>query len=397
MLQEIVGSKPQNTSRKNRSAEFKKQVLDRANETSDLAAAKEFSVGKSTIGKWRLRYQAKGLAGLVDAGSRPHHQPKKTSQWIIDKIINLKKKSPEMGSVAVSQHLVRHENVALSAPTIAKIFKKEKLPDGDQGHAEASHFVKGDKDRRLEQTLEKELDVWERFCRPHPNDLWQMDIMSFNIRNAHQVYLISSLDDCSRMIVGWGLYRQQTADNVLEVLRTSLARYGAPKEILTDQGAQFKHWKGVTEFEKILAKLKIQHIKARPHHPQTCGKIEAYHKTIWRELIDKDFFLSQEQAIERISRFVEHYNHVRPHSALDGFTPADRYFGVIEAVKKYLQDFQKPKNETEEKQGDFGIGRGSKIYLLGKILGQEVRIQELSGRLSIHLNNQPWREVNLLQ
>ena len=88
--------------------------------------------------------------------------------------------------------------------------------------------------------------------------------------------------------------------NVLEVLRGSLVRFGAPKEILTDQGAQFKHWGGVTQFEKLLKKLKIEHIMARSHHPQTCGKIEAFHKSIHRELIDKEFFVTQEQAVEKI-------------------------------------------------------------------------------------------------
>jgi transposase-like protein len=367
------------------SAEQKKKIVELVDEIGLRQTAEEFGVGQSTISKWRKRYREDGVEALVAHSTRPHHQPKKTSQWIIDKIVALKKENSEMGSSATSQYLKRNDNISLSANTVAKIFKQQNLPDGDQGYAEQSYFVKGDDDTRLEQTVEKEIGEWERFCCPNPNDLWQMDIMSFYIRNAHQVYLISALDDCSRMIVGWGLFRKQTADHVLEVLRTALARYGAPEEILTDQGSQFKHWKGVTQFEKLLAKLKIEHIKARSHHPQTCGKIEAFHKTIQRELIDKEFFLSQEQAIERIARFVDHYNHARPHSSLDGFTPADRYFGLIDALKKYMHDMKQPKNALEETDEAIGIGRGSKLYLIGKVMGQDVRIQELAGRLSIYV------------
>ena len=379
------------------STEFKVKALEEIKELGVSGVCKKHGISNSQVYKWREQYEQHSLDGLVNKSSRPHHQPKKTSSWIIDKIRGIKKEKPEMGSNALSQHLKRFESVDLSSNTVAKIFKKHDLPDGDAGYAESSHFVKGDKDKRLERTVESELGEWERFCRPHPNDLWQMDIMCFYIRDARQVYLISALDDCSRMIVGWGLYRHQTADNVLEVLRCALARHGAPKEVLTDQGAQFKHWKGVTQFEKLLSKLNVQHIKARPHHPQTCGKIEAFHKTIQRELIDKEFFLSQEQAVERIARFIEHYNHARPHTSLDGFTPSDRYFGVIEAVKTYIKDFQQPKNAEEEKEDKVGIGRGSKIYLIGKVLGQDVRIQELAGQLTVHLNHQPWQEINLLQ
>ena len=100
---------------------------------------------------------------------------------------------------------------------------------------------------------------------------------------------------------------------------------------------------------------------------------------------------------EKISRFVEHYNYARPHSALHALTPSDQYFNVTEAVKKYLSDCQAPKNNAEEALDTIGVARKSKIYLIGKVLGQDVRIQEVGGQLSIHLNNQLWRDICLVQ
>jgi len=148
---------------------------------------------------------------------------------------------------------------------------------------------------------------------------------------------------------------------------------------------------------ELLKKLKVEHIKARPHHPQTCGKIEAFHKSIHRELIDKEFFVTQEQAVEKIGRFIEHYNYGRPHGSLDGFTPSDRYFGIVEALKKYIADYRAPKNKQEEATGEnIGVARASKLYLVGKVLGHEIRLQELGGQLSIHLDNRPFKEINLL-
>lgn len=328
---------------KNYNYEAKKKAVERCMEIVVTAASKETEVSRTTLFVWVQRYRSQGWEALHLKSRRPHFQPKQTSSWVIDKILKLKKQRPEMGVRAMSDHLGRFESVNLSARTIGKLFKKHSLPDGDAGYYEASHKTKGDKEKRLESALERDLNEWERFSRPNPNDLWQMDIMGFSIRDSHKVYLISALDDCSRMIVGWGLFREQTADNVLEVLRSAFARHGDPKEVLTDQGAQFKHWGGVTQFEKLLKKLQIEHIKARAHHPQTCGKIEAFHKSIHRELIDKEFFISEIQAIEKIARFIEHYNYARPHSSLEGFTPSDRYFGVIEAVKKYLTDPRFPK------------------------------------------------------
>lgn len=377
--------------------EFKEKAVKRAIEVGNVTAtSKELEIPHGTLNRWIIVYKADGLEALTDKSSRPKNQPKKTSKWIIDKIIKLKKEKPEIGSKAMTEHLSRFESVKLSSRVIGKIFKKHNLPDGDQGYHESSYHTKGDPDKKLEKIIEAELGEWERFSRPNPNDLWQMDIMGFYIRDAHRVYLISALDDCSRLIVGWGLFREQTSTNVLEVLRSALAKHGAPKEILTDQGAQFKHWSGVTQFEKILKKLNIEHIKARSHHPQTCGKIEAFHKTMHRELIDKEFFISQEQATEKISRFIEHYNYGRPHSALDGYTPSDRYFGVIDAVKKYLQDMRSPKNKVEESDRTIGVARGSKLYLVGKVLDKNIRIQEAGGQFSIYVNDHLFKEINFI-
>ncbi len=381
--------------------EFKMKIIERVMAGESVpSVCRELGLDAvSTVHGWVFQHRRKNsvAGGGVKQSRRPHHQPKQTSQWIVDRILKIKKEKPEMGTAAMSEHLLRFESVSLSRRTISKLFKKHGIVDGDAGAAEASFRTKGDDQKQLEQQVEKETGEWERFSRPTPNDLWQMDIMGFYIRDAHKVYLISALDDCSRMIVGWGLFREQTAENVLEVLRGALVRFGGPKEILTDQGSQFKHWGGVTQFEKLLKKLKIEHIKARSHHPQTCGKIEAFHKSIHRELIDKEFFVTQEQSVEKIARFIEHYNYGRPHSALDGFTPSDRYFGIVESLKKYISDYQRPKNKTEESTESIGVARASKLYLIGKVLGHDVRIQELGGQLSIYLDSQPFKEVNLLQ
>lgn len=377
------------------SLEFRQKVVSRAIELNNVSqACREFKLATSLVHNWVKIFKEGGVDALAPKSKRPHHQPKKTSHWIIEKVKLFKKDKPEVGAAQLSDHLKRNESIDLSASTIRKIMRKYNLPDGDSGYSESSFYVKGDKNKQLEQSVEKELNEWERFCRPNPNDLWQMDIMSFYIRDAHKVYLITALDDCSRMVVSWGLFKEQTADNVLEVLKSGLIRHGAPKEILTDQGVQFKHWGGVTQFEKLLKKLEVTHITARSHHPQTCGKIEAYHKTLHRELIDKEFFVSQEQACEKISRYVEHYNYARTHSALDGFTPSDRYYNIIEAVKKYIDDFKVPTTDIDSE--NLNIGRGSKLYLIGKILGADIRVQELGGQVSIYVNNNLFKEINLV-
>jgi transposase-like protein len=125
------------------SQEFKLSSVKRVEAgESTTAVARELKLSPSLLSKWLKDYRARGLEGLQNKSSRPHHQPKKTSQWIIDKVLKLKRSKPELGIAAASEHLARFEAVDLSPNTVGKIFKSHNLPDGDQGAAEASDHAK---------------------------------------------------------------------------------------------------------------------------------------------------------------------------------------------------------------------------------------------------------------
>jgi transposase InsO family protein len=94
---------------------------------------------------------------------------------------------------------------------------------------------------------------------------------------------------------------------VLEALARAIADYGAPREILTDQGRQYTAWRGETGFEEELRRHGIRHVKSRPHHPQTCGKIERFWKTMWEEFLSRTVFADFEDCQRRAALFVQHY------------------------------------------------------------------------------------------
>ena len=85
------------------------------------------------------------------------------------------------------------------------------------------------------------------------------------------------MDDFSRFITGLELFHSQTSDNVVELYRRATAQYGIPKEMLTDNGRQYTSWRGTTRFERELKKDRVHHIKSRPHHPMTLGKVERFY------------------------------------------------------------------------------------------------------------------------
>ena len=221
-----------------------------------------------------------------------------------------------------------------------------------------------------------------RFERATPNQMWQTDICCFRLAGKN-AYLLGYIDDYSRYIVGMGLYRSQTAANLLEVYRTSLGEYGVPKEMLTDNGRQYTNWRGTTRFEKELKKDRVKHIKSQPHHPMTLGKIERFWKTILNEFLFRVQFDSFENARERLALWIKYYNYKRPHQGIGSVCPADRYFEVQNELKHTLE------KGVQENILELALrGKPQRpFYMVGRMGDQNVAIRAEKGKIHMHVDD----------
>ncbi len=145
--------------------------------------------------------------------------------------------------------------------------------------------------------------------RAYSNSLWHTDWKLLEGYGWFTAYL----DDASRYITGYGLFKEATSEHSVEVLKKAVTDHGKPVSILTDRGTQFyaveanERMKGLTAFEKHLIEKEIRQILARVHHPQTNGKIERFFRTVEEKL---DRFKS-------IDELIEWYNMKRPHMSLN--------------------------------------------------------------------------------
>jgi transposase InsO family protein len=258
-------------------------------------------------------YREYGEAGLLPKGRSKLAQ--RLSESVQEKIVEIKMAHPQSGSRRISDVLRRFFLIKASASSVHKTLSQEGLTTPAK--------------RKPKRNPAKP----RFFERSRPNQLWQGDIMTFRLagRNA---YLIGFMDDYSRYITGLGFYRSQTAAQVLETYRRALSEYGVPKEVLTDNGRQYTNWRGTTRFERELKKDRVRHIKSRPHHPMTLGKIERFWKTIQNEYLQRAQFTSFEDAVERTAFWIKYYNYKRPHQGIGGLCPADRFFEIQHALKR---------------------------------------------------------------
>jgi transposase InsO family protein len=247
----------------------------------------------------------------VRPGSRLPELTKRT-------ILMLKESHPDWGCQRICDALVRGPALPASPAAVAKVLH-------EAGYA--SEEV---------ATRPHEPKVTS-FERARPNQLWQTDLFTFILkRQNRRVYLVAFLDDHSRFVVGYGLHASQATALVLEVFRAAVAGFGTPEEVLTDNGMQYVTWRGKSAFARECETRGVKQIVASPHRPQTLGKIERFWGTVWRECVEAAVFLDLTEARQRIGLFIDHYNFQRPHQGIEGLTPADRYFGAAEEVKRTL-------------------------------------------------------------
>ena len=152
----------------------------------------------------------------------------------------------------------------------------------------------------------------KRFQREHCNSLWQADFKLC----SDDFWMISYQDDHSRFITGSVKVWNPTGENAVLLLERAVKRYGVPRQILTDQGTQFKPARGGTsQFATHCHELGIEHITASKRRPTTIGKIEAFHKA----------YEAESHLFNRHWSFIRYYNYTRPHEALNYLTPAEIY------------------------------------------------------------------------
>lgn len=93
-------------------------------------------------------------------------------------------------------------------------------------------------------------------------------------------------------------------------------------KLLSDNGSCYIS----NELADYLKNTNIKHVRGRPLHPQTQGKIERYHRSM-KNVIKLEHYYSPEQLERALEKFVPYYNFERYHEAINNLTPAEVYFG----------------------------------------------------------------------
>lgn len=152
-----------------------------------------------------------------------------------------------------------------------------------------------------------------------PNQCWSMDFMSDKFADGRSFRILTVVDQFTRECVCLEADRAMTGMKVAQALEQAKAERGRlPGSITVDNGSEFSS----RALEAWVMSNDVQLCFIRPGRPVENGFIESFNGRLRDECLNVEWFVSLQDARQKLAKFREHYNHERPHSALADRTPA---------------------------------------------------------------------------
>ncbi|MBL8768896.1 MAG: IS481 family transposase [Planctomycetes bacterium] len=333
------------------------------------AVCEAAGISRKTGYKILHRYRTYGVDGLKDRSHAAHEHPNRTGREIEERLVQMRREHPRWGSRKLIA-LLKRESPELDWPapsTATDILKRHGLVATDL--------------RRRRLGLRSEPFGETR----HSNDTWCADFKGwFRTRDGTRCDPLTLIDAMSRYSLACRIVSKTNLEHVWLVFEQAFREYGLPLALRSDNGPPFGSTAigGLSKLGVRLTKLgiRIEHIE--PGKPQQNGRQERFHLTLLKEAINPPRHTARQQQ-SSLDRFVEEYNHVRPHEAIDFARPAEIYRasprpfpGCLPAIvysgRVHIRNVRR--NGTIK-------WRGREIFVSATLIGEPIALAEVSDRL----------------
>jgi transposase InsO family protein len=304
--------------------ELVRRVIDQGRPVAHVVV--ELNCSRATGYKWLRRYQAEGVAGLVDRPSRAHSQPRKTSVELEAQVLALRVErklgpariGPLLGMPPSTVHAVlrrhgMHRLAWMDRPTGQLIRRYERSRPGELVHVDVKklgHIRDGGGHR------------------VHGRDSWQNRRARTQTNAGQRVgydFVHCAIDDYTRL--GYAeLHRDEKAVTCAGFLLRAAEHFRALgidriERVMTDNAKVYVHAK---VWHQAMATIGAQARFTRKYRPQTNGKAERFNRTLAEEWAYVRPFHNSAERAAALPEWLHTYNHHRSHTALDGLPPISR-------------------------------------------------------------------------
>lgn len=321
----------------------------------------EFGISRKTGHKIINRYRRDGAQGLHDKSSVAVRNRKTTPLEVQKLILGLKTEFPSWGAPKIAE-LLKRRHPQVKTPVVSTI------------HVilDKNGLVKNRGNRRRYKAQGTNLRATN-----NPNDLWCIDYKGeFLLGNKQYCFPLTISDHFSRYLLRCEAVSGTKANEAFPIFECTFKEFGLPLAIRSDNGAPFsaRALFGLSRLSIWWLRLGIKVERTQPGCPQQNGRHERIHKTLKMEALGtrKANFLQQQEVLDE---FVDQYNRVRPHAALNMQTPAEIY---RQSPREYPRFLSEPSYPNADKIvmvsycGTMPIGRQRKVFLSESLGSQPV-------------------------
>jgi transposase InsO family protein len=298
------------------------RVLERGWSLAEAAAAA--GVSDRTCRKWRDRYLAEGVAGLLDRSSAPKSIPHRTPDELVEVIVLLRRLRMTGAEIAFC--------LAIALSTVSAVLLRSGLgklsrlepPEPpnryERRHAGELLHVDVKKLGRIEGGAGKRVTGGIR-RNPDPR---RRDSDGIDRRTKGWDYVHVCIDDATRLAYVEVLADEKATTAVAFLTRAIafFARHGISVErVMTDNGSAYRS----TVHAFACRALGVRHLRARPYRPQTNGKAERFIRTMLAGWAYGAIYGSSRERTAALDGWLWTYNHRRPHGSLGHKPPITRF------------------------------------------------------------------------
>ena len=276
------------------------------------ALCREYGISRDTGHKWLRRFHELGHDGLEEQSRRPASSPLATAEDVVMEILQTREAHPRWGAKTMVVLLKRKLGKQTpSVSTIARVLTR---------------FGKIRQRRKRPAMCLSESKT--RVHADRPNEVWTVDFKGWwRTRDGERCDPLTVRDAFSRFVLATHLVEDCSVENVKAVFAALFRRHGVPSEIHCDNGVPFISVQargGLTRLSAWWVSLGIRVSRSRLASPQDNGAHERMHVDL---KADVQAYPQPNRRVQQraCDRWRQEFNHVRPHAALDGKTPAELY------------------------------------------------------------------------
>jgi len=161
------------------------------------------------------------------------------------------------------------------------------------------------------------------------NHVWSYDFLVDRTEDGRQLKLLAVIDEYTRECLAVEVDRSFTAQDVIGMLQYLFAVRGTPQYLRSDNGPEFV----AQAVRRWLDQAGVATLFIAKGSPWENGYVESFNGKLRDELLNRELFLSLEEARWVIDRWRLDYNHRRAHSSLNYQTPAAYAAGCVASVR----------------------------------------------------------------